>query len=222
MGAQKRSGFFAQRARLPGQHRGIKVYAARPSSGQHPPSDKVGTKVHAGATWRWVATSRSTRWSQAREVPEGPGRSRVRARRAAPRRRPRLRPRGGRGIARASRPPGAMAVIDEAEVFVRAGDGGAGAVAFRREKFVPRGGPRARRGKRRRHRPRTDERLTTLLDFRFKRDTGRGTASPAAPDQNGQRRRDGPQGAAGHPGGDLASGEVLADLRENHRRWVLA
>jgi len=31
--------------------------------------------------------------------------------------------------------------IDEAEIFVKAGDGGNGCMSFRREKFIPRGGP---------------------------------------------------------------------------------
>jgi GTP-binding protein len=34
-----------------------------------------------------------------------------------------------------------IAVIDRAEIYVRGGDGGSGAVSFRREKYVPRGGP---------------------------------------------------------------------------------
>ena len=31
--------------------------------------------------------------------------------------------------------------IDHARIFVKAGDGGSGHCSFRREKFVPRGGP---------------------------------------------------------------------------------
>src|SRR6185436_19937542 len=43
------------------------------------------------------------------------------------------------------RPPcaisAAMKFLDQAKVFVRSGDGGAGAVSFRREKFIEYGGP---------------------------------------------------------------------------------
>ena len=34
-----------------------------------------------------------------------------------------------------------MKFIDEANIFVKAGDGGNGIVSFRREKYIPMGGP---------------------------------------------------------------------------------
>jgi GTP-binding protein len=60
--------------------------------------------------------------------------------------------------------------IDEIDIFVKSGDGGAGCVSFRREKFVPRGGPDGGDGgagagvwll--------TDEGLSTLLDYHYQR-----------------------------------------------------
>ena len=62
-----------------------------------------------------------------------------------------------------------MAFIDEAKFYVKAGDGGNGCVSFRREKFVPKGGPDGGDG--------GDggsviieasRRLSSLIDFRYR------------------------------------------------------
>ena len=34
-----------------------------------------------------------------------------------------------------------MKFLDQAKIYIRSGNGGAGSVSFRREKFIPNGGP---------------------------------------------------------------------------------
>src|SRR6478736_651897 len=118
-----------------------------------------------------------------------------------------------------------MQFIDEAEVQVKAGDGGAGAVAFRREKFIPRGGPSGGDGGNGADVIlETDERLSTLLDFRFKREFNAKNGEPGrGRDQNGHAA---PELLLRVPPGTLVkdpdTGAVLADLREPGIRFILA
>ena len=69
-----------------------------------------------------------------------------------------------------------MKVLDQCKVTIRSGDGGAGAVSFRREKFIPRGGPDGGDGGRG-----GDvwveavEGLNTLIDYRYQQHYRAGT-----------------------------------------------
>src|SRR4249920_431507 len=68
--------------------------------------------------------------------------------------------------------------IDEVRIFVKAGRGGDGICSFRREKFVPRGGPDGGDGGNGGHVILlASQRLTTLLDLRYQQhyeaDSGR-------------------------------------------------
>jgi GTP-binding protein len=61
-----------------------------------------------------------------------------------------------------------MQFIDEAKIYLKAGNGGAGAVSFRREKFIPMGGPDGGNGGRGGSIiARAVGSLNTLIDFRY-------------------------------------------------------
>lgn len=63
-----------------------------------------------------------------------------------------------------------MQFIDAAIIFVKAGNGGNGTISFRREKYVPKGGPDGGNGGNGGSVViRADKQLGTLMDFRYKR-----------------------------------------------------
>jgi GTP-binding protein len=114
--------------------------------------------------------------------------------------------------------------IDEVSIHVKAGDGGDGAVAWRREKFIPRGGPAGGDGGNGGDVVLTvDAGLSTLLDYRYVREhRARSGGKGLGSDMNGKNGEDlvlrVPPGTVVK---DAASGETLADLKEGDR-FVLA
>lgn len=118
-----------------------------------------------------------------------------------------------------------MSFIDEAKFYVKGGDGGNGCVSFRREKYVPRGGPNGGDGgdggdvilM-------ADARKKSLLDFRyashFKAERGQ---NGSGKDMHGRNGKDHiisiPLGSVIK---DADTGEVLADLTEPEASYLVA
>lgn len=118
-----------------------------------------------------------------------------------------------------------MKFIDEARIQVKAGDGGRGMSSFRREKFVPEGGPDGGDGGRGGSVIAVaDRNINTLIDFRFARihrakngEPGRGS------DQYGRGADDVVlRMPVGTVVTDEATGEVIADLTVDGAKVVLA
>lgn len=118
-----------------------------------------------------------------------------------------------------------MKFVDTAKIFVKAGDGGHGCVSFRREKYIPRGGPNGGDGGKG-----GDvvfiatKRLHSLLDFKFhqhfkakKGEHGKGS---------NKHGKNGADCLVYVPVGtiikDLQTGEILADLIEDSERIIVA
>ncbi len=118
-----------------------------------------------------------------------------------------------------------MKFVDEVRIEVKAGDGGDGAVAFRREKFIEKGGPSGGDGGNGGSIIfQVDPQLTTLLDYRyqqhhFARSGGHGLGS----DCNGAAADDMvlkvPVGTLIR---DEATGDLLADMSQPDQRVVVA
>ncbi|MFC0522468.1 GTPase ObgE [Pontibacillus salicampi] len=115
--------------------------------------------------------------------------------------------------------------VDSVKVYIKAGDGGDGVVAFRREKYVPKGGPAGGDGGNGGDIVfEVDEGLSTLMDFRYQRHF------KAKRGENGMGKGAHGKNAEDYvipvpPGTtvkDVATGEILADLTEHKQTAVIA
>lgn len=115
--------------------------------------------------------------------------------------------------------------VDQVSITVRSGHGGAGCVSFRREKFVPKGGPDGGNGGRGGDVVlRADSQLHTLLDHRYHREY---SAEKGVPGQSSRKTgRSGETLIIHVPRGtvirDAESGELLADLVEHAQTYLVA
>lgn len=115
--------------------------------------------------------------------------------------------------------------IDSARIFVKAGDGGNGMSSFRREKYVPNGGPNGGDGGRGADIIlKADRNINTLVDFRYKRQF-KGPAGEGGQSSNKYGRNAEsliipvPMGTTVR---DEESGLLMADLIEDGQTFVVA
>lgn len=118
-----------------------------------------------------------------------------------------------------------MSFVDEAKFYVKGGDGGNGCVSFRREKYVPKGGPNGGDGGRGGNVIiKATDRLQSLIDFKFR--------SHFKAERGGHGQGKDKHGAKGSnciidvPAGsvlkDDETGEVLIDLAEPGQEYIAA
>jgi GTPase len=115
--------------------------------------------------------------------------------------------------------------VDQTKIYVKGGDGGNGMVAFRREKYVPMGGPAGGDGGKGANVVfEVNEGLRTLMDFRYQRHwkAPRGEHGMSK-NQHGKNAKDMivkvPPGTVVM---DAETKEVIADLVENGQRAIIA
>ena len=115
--------------------------------------------------------------------------------------------------------------VDEVTIEVKAGDGGNGSVSFRREKYVPRGGPNGGDGgKGGDVYAEADSNLSTLLDFRYQRkyEALRGIHGTSR-DMHGMNAGDITlKVPIGTTATDVGTERVLGDLTKHGQRILLA
>ncbi len=118
-----------------------------------------------------------------------------------------------------------MKFIDEATIEVHAGKGGDGSASFRREKFVPRGGPDGGDGGRGGSIfAVADRNINTLVDYRFARiHRAKNGAAGMGSDCNGKSADDVIlRVPVGTVISDFETGEFIADLASHEQKMLIA
>lgn len=114
--------------------------------------------------------------------------------------------------------------IDKVKIFVKAGDGGNGVVAYRREKYIPDGGPAGGDGGKGADVVfEVEEGLRTLMDFRYQKHFKAPRGENGRPKNQHGKSRDA-MVIKVPPGTTLTNeetGEIVADLTEHGQRAIV-